>query len=160
MLWWRVTRYKKEDCIDIYNAKLAKFNISFNTLYDLSALIAQSSSRLPFWEIPKGKHNSKKETDINCAVRELYEETNFPIEMYQINFNPISYSYTENNITYVIKYYPAKSFYAPHIGHLEPNKNNQLCEIVAIKWMTMQMIRTLGDKRLITLAGRIFSRLV
>jgi 8-oxo-dGTP pyrophosphatase MutT (NUDIX family) len=158
MLWWRATRYKISDCPELYADKLAKFNLAFNNLYDLSKLISQSSSRLPYWEIPKGKHSSKRETDLNCAVRELEEETGIPINMYQIVFNPITYSYQENNITYIIKYYPAKAYYAPQVGKLLPNKKNQLCEIIDIKWMTLPMIRLLGDKRLINIATCLLNK--
>jgi 8-oxo-dGTP pyrophosphatase MutT (NUDIX family) len=159
MLWWRVTRYKKEDHPELYNTKREKFNTAFNILYDLNALISQSSHRLLYWEIPKGKHNSKRETDLNCAIREFEEETNIPKDMYKIIFNPITYSFQENNYIYNIKYFPAMCYYAPHNGHLTPTKNDQLCEIVDIKWMSMPMIRSLCDRRLINQVRRLFERI-
>jgi 8-oxo-dGTP pyrophosphatase MutT (NUDIX family) len=158
-LWWRATRYKKEDDLEFYMAKFKKFDLAFNRIHDLNQLISQSSSILNYWEIPKGKHSSKKETDINCAVREFSEETNIPRNMYQISFDPISYSYQDNNYIYNIKYYPAKCFYAPQLGFLRPTDKSQVSEIVAIRWMTMTMIRAIGDKRLINLARRILERL-
>ena len=37
----------------------------------------------PEWGFPKGRRNNK-EKDINCAIREFYEETNFDNQDYQI----------------------------------------------------------------------------
>lgn len=158
MLWWRVTFKSKNDNLELYNSKLDKFN-KFIKTYNVKSLINQSACSLPLWEIPKGRHISHKETDINCAIREFSEETNIEKSFYRIIFNPVVYSYQENNITYIIKYYPAVCKYLPHIGRIQPTKNNQTCEIVEMRWMDVNMVKALTNKRLEKLFNRIIYNL-
>jgi 8-oxo-dGTP pyrophosphatase MutT (NUDIX family) len=159
ILWWRATRTKKETNNTFYLMKESKFMNTFTKIHDIENLISQSSCILQQWEIPKGKHNSKRETDINCAVREFEEETNISPDLYQIIFDPISYSFQENNCTYNIKYYPAKCYNLPQLERINPNKKCQIFEIVDIRWMNINMVRVLGNNRLTKLVKRIFDKI-
>jgi adenine-specific DNA methylase len=156
-IWWLATLHTKESRLDVYNKKLQRFN-SFLQLYDLKSIISQSQSVLSLWEIPKGRANSQKETALNCAVREFTEETNIDKNMYKIIFDPVIYSYQECNNTYKNTYYPAWCKYMPHVGRIQPTKKNQVCEIVEIRWMNLNMVKTLGNHRLENIVKNIFSK--
>jgi len=87
-----------------------RFERSF--LYDegkrLLSLIKKSKSSKKIWEIPKGMNN-KNESSINAAIREFSEETNIKKNKYKILYNiePITYLFTDDNITYKYIYYIA-----------------------------------------------------
>jgi 8-oxo-dGTP pyrophosphatase MutT (NUDIX family) len=92
----------------------------------------------PEWGFPKGKRN-KNETIIDCAKREVLEETNIQIdqlvfvddEIYEENF------IGDNFIEYVHLYYLAE---CPANVNVEYDSNNihQLTEISRIEWLTYQ----------------------
>jgi 8-oxo-dGTP pyrophosphatase MutT (NUDIX family) len=92
----------------------------------------------PEWGFPKGKRN-KNESIIDCAKREVLEETNIQIdqlvftddEIYEESF------IGDNLIEYVHIYYLAE---CPGNVNLEYDSNNihQLTEISRIEWLTYQ----------------------
>lgn len=135
--------HKKE--YDISKNKFDKLLEGFNIMsnkYDLTHFIEYIYKNIkweePDWEFPKGRR-SIKETDIDCAIREFEEETNFNSEDYRIlNLNPISEIFMGNNgINYKYTYYFAQCF-----NNDEPiiNLDNrfQYAEISDIKWLTYQ----------------------
>jgi ADP-ribose pyrophosphatase YjhB (NUDIX family) len=154
-IWWLATLKTKESRLDMYNKKLYKFN-AFLQLYNIVSIVSQSQSVLGLWEIPKGRANSSKESEINCAVREFYEETNIEKSMYKIIFSPVKYSFQDNNHVYKITYFPAWCKFMPHVGRIQPTKKDQVCEIVEIRWMDINMIKVVGNKRLETVVKKIF----
>ena len=163
ILWWEASHFLPADNINLFTTKKNKFETVFglpNSVikpkYDLIKLINESSYASPYWEIPKGRHKSNKEADLNCAVRELEEETNICKSMYRLIFKSINYSYEENNIVYSIDYYPAIALYN-FTPKLSVNKENQLCEVINTKWMSLNAIRMLDNRRLYNLVNRIFS---
>jgi hypothetical protein len=152
-IWWAATLYKKDFNPELYAKKLQKYN-TFLSIYNLESLISQSTSSLSLWEIPKGKPTSVRESDVNCAVREFYEEKS----MYKIIFSPVKYSFQENNYTYTITYFPAICKFLPHIGRIQPTKKNQVCEIVEMRWMDLNMVRAIcNNGRLETIVKRVFN---
>ena len=76
------------------------------------------------WEIPKGK-KLKKETPINCALRELYEETGF--NKYNINI--------QNNIEFVETYIGTNDKLYKNVFFLGILKNH-----IKINWTTQERI--------------------
>lgn len=151
-LWWRAAHFLPTDNINLFNSKFEKFT-NMDNKYNLVSLIKESSCVQSLWEIPKGKHKSDKETDLNCAIREFEEETSVRKNMYRLIFNPVNYCYQENNTTYSINYYAAiaLSNFVPRL-HAE----RQLCEVVDVRWMSLPMIKLLGNIRLYNLVKRIF----
>jgi 8-oxo-dGTP pyrophosphatase MutT (NUDIX family) len=87
------------------------------------------------WGFPKGRRNNQ-EKDIQCAIREFYEETNFNNKDYQIlNIDKQIETYTSiNNVKYKHIYY---------VSQIITNKNpiidyknkNQTDEVGDIKWL-------------------------
>lgn len=74
----------------------------------LRSLIQQSSDAEIFWEIPKGGKNDN-ETNIDCAIREFYEETNIKKDKYTILYDtePVINSFIDNDTIYKSIYYLA-----------------------------------------------------
>jgi 8-oxo-dGTP pyrophosphatase MutT (NUDIX family) len=73
--------YQKE-----YTLSKNKFNIlkENGTIDDLCSIGSEYDS--PEWEIPKGRKNNN-ETNIDCGIREFYEETGVDSESYDILYN-------------------------------------------------------------------------
>jgi 8-oxo-dGTP pyrophosphatase MutT (NUDIX family) len=109
----------------------------------LADLIKESGEpwETPEWGFPKGRRENG-ESEYNCAMRELWEETNiYEKEIYPIrNMEPIrEIFYGTNSIQYCHKYYIA---YAPAGLGEEPIEDAALInkhikqEVSAIKWLT------------------------
>ena len=89
------------------------------------------------WEFSKGRRN-KNEININCAIRELCEETNINKDDYDIfrNICPIVETYiSKNQIRYKSVYYIG---YCHNMDNTKINKENkiQMSEIKDIKWVS------------------------
>jgi ADP-ribose pyrophosphatase YjhB (NUDIX family) len=155
ILWYKVWLYfpnsnrnklkhyngkEKSQMTKLYLKKKHKFEISFsescNRRY-LTKLIQQSKHASSVWEVPKGRCKIK-ESHVDCAVREFYEETNINSSKYTIlKSKPIIHSYKDENVIYKSIYYIAK-LKADH-DDLSPvvnfTKINQISEIKDIKWI-------------------------
>lgn len=90
----------------------------------------------PEWEFPKGRRNIK-ESDINCAIREFEEETNFKPEEYQVlELNPISEIFMGNNgINYKHTYFFSQSL-TNNLPNINDDNMFQHIEISDIKWLS------------------------
>ena len=157
-IWWDATHLDIIENNKLYMKKKSIFETMFGTqsragIYDLINLIQSIQPINSLWEIPKGKA-FKNETDINAAIREFEEETNIPKKKYQIIFQPINYSYQDNNITYSINYYPA-ALLSNFIPYIAPDNLSQTFEICEIKWMDLQTIKILCPSRFYNLVHRI-----
>lgn len=75
----------------------------------LKRLIVNSKDSEILWEIPKGSKN-KDETNIDCAIREFYEETSIDYSKYKIihEIEPVCSTVHDDNIEYKTFYYLAK----------------------------------------------------
>ena len=93
----------------------------------------------PEWGFPKGRKNIN-ETDLQCAMREFYEETNLARHTYSLlqNMKPIVESFVgSNDVSYCHKY---------AVAMCEPNQavaltplNHDMCrEIGQIGWFTIE----------------------
>jgi 8-oxo-dGTP pyrophosphatase MutT (NUDIX family) len=120
--------------------------IKFNELVDTGVfqrlcISADKQWPTPEWGFPKGRRDSR-ESDIDCAVRELWEETGMPfsdikilenIDMFQENF------YGTNNIHYCHKYFIASCDYNEKHDYLFNSSNPHIArEIGDIRWFRLE----------------------
>jgi 8-oxo-dGTP pyrophosphatase MutT (NUDIX family) len=145
--------------IDFYIRKKNKFEASF--MYDngkrLRTLILNTKNNELVWEIPKGRKN-KKETMLDCAIREFKEETNIGIDSYNIMFNikPVVESYVSANVKYIHNYFMAYTtkIFDPIVSF---TYDTQISEIDSIRWVNMNEIKFIDHSgRLYKIVHRIF----
>ena len=133
-------RFKKD-----YEKSKQKFNslkrgITYDGIfYNIDSLLNKTKNKYneTEWEFPKGRKNNN-EKNINCAVRECSEETNFTSDDYDllINITPLSEIYTgENNIKYRHIYYLAELKNYEKEIILDETKIQSL-EISDMKWLS------------------------
>lgn len=124
----------------IYLIKKNKFENNFlrDSGNKLKKIISDSCNVDTQWEFPKGKRDeSKKESDIETAIREFNEETGVEYTKYKILWNSKPYIETFNDlgITYQNIYYFAES-----VGIWDPlikfQDKNQISEISSVKWVS------------------------
>ncbi len=123
----------------------------------LSKLIAKSTHASRMWEIPKGRKKNKMESNIDCAVREFYEETGIKKKSYRLFPTAyLSYSYIDDGARYTNIYYFA------YMRHHHPVQvdlaSQQISEIADIKWMNINEIRAIDKTgRLANIARKVFN---
>lgn len=98
----------------------------------------------PEWGFPKGRR-SKGETDIECAIREFWEETNIPRDAYEILPN---LSFTEiftgtNEVKYKHIYFVALLKDSNHATIKQKLNHIQQREIASVSWKTLQECKTI-----------------
>jgi 8-oxo-dGTP pyrophosphatase MutT (NUDIX family) len=139
----------------MYFQKKNKFEQNFRDARDvqiLRSLIHQSLSAEIIWEIPKGRKNPGEslyiETNLDCAMREFYEETSIDDTKYKICYNiePIVNSFVDEKIIYKTIYYIAElrdqsENLIPHINY---KSFHQISEIEQIKWVSLAEINFLN----------------
>ena len=149
-MWYRYyLSINKQDIF--YNKKYTKFQSTFmqdGGIY-LRKLIENTTSKGNLlWEIPKGRKNNSKESDINCAMREIEEETG--IKKNQYIFIPNAkrkVSFISCGTKYICIYYIALANESLSHINLEYKllKNlksfNQIQEVFEIKWFNIHYIR-------------------
>jgi 8-oxo-dGTP pyrophosphatase MutT (NUDIX family) len=141
-----------------------KFKNKFKTTFldhdggaSLKKLIKNSNiNAQPIWEIPKGRLKTKIESQVNCAVREFYEETNIPKSLYKVLPNTAEYEYIDNNVKYKFVYFLAVTKF-----NIEPkiiiNSNAQFSEIDEVKWVDLVELKLLNEKLSIFVRDKIFA---
>lgn len=129
-------------------------------MLDRSLIVAQcglSQYVEPEWGFPKGRR-IKDETNIECAIREFFEETNILRETYSICEN---LCFTEtfigtNNIAYKHIYFVALVEKSDIINLKQKFTSMQRCEISAVEWKSLVECRNItrghyvDRKRIIT----------
>lgn len=109
------------------------------------------------WEIPKGRRDDAKETDLNCAIREFREETRIEKNKYKLHSDKtLQVTFISDNVKYVYKYYVA--FATAEINtHVHVSNATTLSEIKEIRWMTLDDLRRVDiGKRIETIVGPVF----
>ena len=112
--------------------KKIKFKLTIYDILDNNKI----SWHEPEWEFPKGRRNLK-ESDLDCAIREFNEETNFKNKDYElIDLNPTVEKFIgTNGVRYQHTYYIAQS-----TSEIKPTINcknyNQTCEIGNMGWFS------------------------
>jgi 8-oxo-dGTP pyrophosphatase MutT (NUDIX family) len=135
------TRFKKE--YKISKDKFYKLKKGYISKYFIHYLknIKNSLYKTPEYGFAKGRRNYK-EHDLDCAIREFTEETNYTINDIEIlnrdrtfNENYIAL----NNTTYEHKYYIAlcNSNVEPYI---DDNNREQTNEVNSIKWCSLSKV--------------------
>ena len=104
-------------------------------------LISESRSKYiePEWGFPKGRR-SKGETDITCALREFWEETNIPSSAYTV-IEPLCFTEVftgTNNIKYKHIYYVALLKDSTSINVNQKLTITQKREVSAVSWKTLK----------------------
>jgi 8-oxo-dGTP pyrophosphatase MutT (NUDIX family) len=123
----------KKDYLKGFN----KFNILKNKLHEYIN-VSKTSYNSSEWEIPKGRRNLK-EKDIDCAIREFNEETNYTIDDYKLikNLDSISEEFVgENNVKYKFIYYIGKLINLEKEVYIDKNNKDQYTELKDIQWLT------------------------
>lgn len=103
-------------------------------------IISENPSKFsePEWGFPKGRR-IRGETDIQCAMREFFEETNIPNEAYTIHEDII---FTEtfigtNNVQYKHVYFVATLKDSSLINQSRKLTATQRREVSAVEWKTL-----------------------
>lgn len=143
------SKFSDADIHKLYREKKNKFENNF--LKDggekLRQVISQSKDAEILWEIPKGKKSEKNndETNIDCAIREFYEETSISSDKYKILYDvdPLIDSFVDNSTKYKTVYYIAtlnkdSKNYMPHIDF---RNFEQISEVEQIKWVSIDEIK-------------------
>lgn len=147
--------------VNFYIKKKNKFETAF--LSDggkrLRRLIHNSKNCRTLWEIPKGKRN-KRESVINCSIREFKEETGMSENNYVILFNlePLVFEHSNYSCTYINKYHIAYSLENKELNRF--NSYNQSAEVCDMKWVTLEQASFMeGSSVLKSRVSEVFKRL-
>jgi 8-oxo-dGTP pyrophosphatase MutT (NUDIX family) len=129
------------------DSESAEFEISknkFNSL-NLQTLISKSKSIYsePEWGFPKGRR-FRGETDIACANREFFEETNIPESAYEL----IDLSFTEtftamNSVCYTHTYFVAVLKDSSKFDLSQKLTHVQRREVSAVEWKSLSECKKL-----------------
>lgn len=129
-----------------------KKNFENNFLVDngvmLRKLINKSDSINNLWEIPKGRPDLQ-ESNLNCAIREFYEETGVsPDNLKILHEIPFTNNFYDSNILYSNNFYLAillnNSEWNSRKFHLNYYNTSQISEISDISWFDLDKISTLN----------------
>ena len=115
-----------------------KLNIEIN--FDYFIQRSETNYLTSEWEFPKGRRNPN-ETNKECALRELTEETNFECNDYEllVNLSPLIEQYRgENQIKYKHIYYIGYLTNLAKKTKIDPDNYNQCSEIKDIAWLTKE----------------------
>ena len=135
VLWLKLWGDSKQT--KYYYCGLNKFNIIKKNNILLNRLCKEGIYNNTEWEFSKGRKN-KNEINIDCAIRELCEETNINKDDFNIfrNICPIIETYiSKNNIRYKSVYYIG---YCHNMDNTKINKDNkiQMSEIKDVRWVS------------------------
>lgn len=132
------------------------FNTLFSTVEQKDKILSEWKTEWtePEWGFPKGRRNVF-ETDIDCAIREFYEETNIPYNdiTFIQNIKPISEVFTgSNGIHYKHIYYMALCNSSLICNGISNDNIHMKREIGDIGWFTIdeamkKIRRTSTEKR-------------
>lgn len=114
-------------------------------LVTLKLLLNESKNNYlePEWGFPKGRRRLK-EKDVDCALREFYEETGFTKNDIMLDQEQVAYEeifYGTNNIKYRHVYYLAKIVKNVYKNIIIDNTNPlQAREVRQVKWFTAEQV--------------------
>jgi 8-oxo-dGTP pyrophosphatase MutT (NUDIX family) len=163
-MWYRI--WLSFDNHELYTKKRLKFLQAF--MQDAGgALRRQAMSACArgslIWEPPKGRRQDAQEGDIQCATRELYEETGIEKGAYRILPDVTRRtSYVSAGTRYVCTYYLAVA--NPHLAATDHPARTTLrdlqhmAEVGAVGWHDIERIRLVdcSDRRLERLVAPAF----
>lgn len=135
-LWYRIWLGTYQS--SIFYAARSKFldRIAADNGVRIKSLVRRShkyAARL--WEIPKGRKKFPNECDMDCAIREFYEETGIPRSAYHITGNTFHLVFTEDNVRYSVMYFIAVSA-RDVIQRINSAALEQVTEICDMRWIS------------------------
>jgi len=140
-LWTKLWGNSRDISSPEYESALQKFES-----IDKKQVISNVPSKFvePEWGFPKGRR-MRGETDLQCAVREYFEETNIPAEAYEVKENLM---FTEvftgtNNIRYKHVYYVALLKNSSFINLSQKLTAAQRREISSVSWKTLKECKSI-----------------
>lgn len=158
-------RFNNND-IHLYNRYKKFFSkLIENNERKILNLLSQSIGRDSMWEIPKGKKENGQESELSCAIREFEEETGIPAENFHIlnNLDPISFTKNSHKFCYINKYYLAiekipydKKLKLTRTYPLNYSNRNQLTEVIGIKWLGVEDLKSEINSDFHDLTKKIF----
>jgi 8-oxo-dGTP pyrophosphatase MutT (NUDIX family) len=162
-MWYRIwlTAERRE----LYNKKFAKFQAAWmrDDSGEYLRRLVQASRPVQHdggirLEFPKGKRQSNREPDLNCAIRETEEETGIAKRDYQIlpGFKR-RVSYVHMGVRYVNVYYVAVARRDLPVG-IDLRDLDQVSEVSEVRWMDIEQIRLFDtpDRRLENTVAPVF----
>jgi len=140
---WTYMWYQTDNIINKNNKEYINSKIKFSLLNETHFIKNYIKSIKNIyneqeWGFPKGRRKMK-ENDIDCAVREFYEETRIKQDDIELNMSIIPFEelfFGTNNIMYKHLYYVAKLINNNINIDIDINCLEQIREIRSIKWYT------------------------
>lgn len=135
-MWWRVWLGRGTSA-QFLNAH-RRFRETFTGDHGarIQSLVRRSTvCALRLWEMPKGRKKNANEREMDCAIREFYEETGIPRSAYHITRGTHEIDFTEDGIHYHVKYFIAITTRDIH-QRITTAKREQVSEICDIHWAT------------------------
>ena len=127
-------RFETDNAYTMFNSLCRGISVD-GTIIDLQYLVDRSRTSWvePEWEFPKGRKNYQ-EKDIECAYREVAEETGLPDSQFHIveNILPLEETFIGSNM----KTYKYKYFLANVLDTGGDLSNYQASEIGDVRWFT------------------------
>ncbi len=166
-IWLKIPSSDQSDSFYIFYINCrSKFErlISKDGGRKLRSLICKAGSVELGWEIPKGRQEID-ESEIDCAMREVAEETGILANEYHIlhNIKPICMSHEDENTIYVCKYFVGWTDKITHDPILNFNNPSQISEVSDLRWIGLKEANTLvaQNKKLgtqVRLALKLFKK--
>lgn len=138
ILWGDTNKINNKIKREYSKSKILFNNLKNQKIYNLEYFIKSSTSSYPEneWEIPKGRRENY-ENNRDCAIREVYEESNISKDKYSLleNIIPINEEYTGiNHVRYKHNYYIARVNEKFKVEILQSN-THQISEVKSIDWL-------------------------
>lgn len=148
-MWYRI--WLNNCNTELYKRKYTKFYMSF-IKPDNGELLKKTIQQIRnygnlSWEVPKGRPLDSQEPSINCAIREIKEETGLSKNDYTILPNVKRYvNYISLGTRYICTYYiavinPSIKYYNNSILR----DMNNVSEVSETKWFDIDKIRLIDD---------------
>lgn len=131
-----------------YQKKLAKFHSTFlkddKGRFLRKAIQNIKATGTLYYEFPKGKKNSSKESKLSCAIREVKEETCIDKKHYRIlPFYKRYHHFIDMGVRYITIYYIALAL--PQLQHQQVSPNFLNGEVSEVKWMNYDQLQLVDN---------------
>ena len=144
-IWYHIflTTEKSNDYYKYYTKFYNAFLLNDNIKLLKSLIISSNNNTSLLWEPPKGRKKNK-ESNVNCAIREVTEETKINQDLYKIIPNyKYKRSIVENGVKYNTIYYVAKYKHRNIISNINLGSTLQVSEIDKIEDINIKHINTI-----------------
>ncbi|MCK9607537.1 MAG: NUDIX hydrolase [Methylomonas sp.] len=144
-MWYRVWLHSARNR-QLFALSRIKFMSTFGSDAEgrqhLERLMRNTPNAETIWEIPKGRKSFSGENPINCAIRELYEETGIPRTAYRILGGSYTHTITDAGVVYHTVYFIAftRRIIEPALRFVSLERFE---EINDTRWMNVAAIRAI-----------------